>query len=117
MQHHLFNYSSIDYDFSMLKLSEPLNFSSSVQPIKMASVADRIRDGTLCLVTGWGNTKNASESRENLRGTEVPIVNQKQCSNAYARYGGVTSRMLCAGYEKGGKDGTFKLLENAIFSD
>lgn len=104
-QHKQFNYSNIDFDFSLIKLSKPLNFSDSVQPVKLPSIFEKIRDGTLCLVTGWGNTANVSESRNNLRGAEVPVVNQRKCSNDYARYGGVTPRMLCAGYEKGGKDG------------
>lgn len=105
-QHQQFNYSNIDYDYSLLKLSKPLNFSDSINAIKLPSIFDKVRDGTLCLVTGWGNTQNSTESRNNLRGAEVPIVNQRKCSNAYARYGGVTPRMVCAGFEIGGKDGT-----------
>lgn len=106
-QHKQFNYSNIDFDFSLLKLSKPLNYSDSVQPVKLPRIFDKVRDGTLCLVTGWGNTANVSESRNSLRGAEVPVVNQRKCFNDYARYGGVTPRMLCAGYEKGGKDGMF----------
>lgn len=105
-QHQQYNYSNIDYDFSLLKLSEPLNFTGSVQPVKLAGVFDKVRDGAMCLVSGWGNTQSSNESMGNLRGAEVPIVNQRKCANDYARYGGVTPRMLCAGYEKGGKDGT-----------
>lgn len=91
----------------MLKLAQTLSFSASVQPIKLARIIEKIPDGSMCLVTGWGNTKNATESRNNLRGAKVPIVNQKKCFEAYSKYGGVTPRMICAGYEIGGKDGMF----------
>lgn len=56
------------------------------------------------MVTGWGNTQSATESRLKLRGAEVPIVNQEKCEEAYKRYGGITARMICAGFDQGGKD-------------
>ena len=34
----------------------------------------------------------------------MPTVNQKECNKAYSDFGGVTDRMLCAGYQQGGKD-------------
>lgn len=89
----------------MIELAEPLEFDESRQPIKLPRPYEIIRDESLCLVTGWGNTQNSSESRLNLRAAEVPIVNQRKCSKAYNRYGGVTPRMICAGFEQGGKDG------------
>lgn len=106
-QHRQFNFSNIDYDYSLLELVEKINFTDSVQPIRLPSVFDKIRDGSICLVTGWGNTMNTSESRDSLRGANVPIVNQRKCSQQYMRYGGITGRMICAGYDRGGKDGTY----------
>lgn len=36
---------------------------------------------------------------------EVPLVNQKKCQEAYASFGDITPRMICAGfYKEGGKD-------------
>lgn len=34
----------------------------------------------------------------------MPIVNQTVCSDAYASFGGITDRMICAGLTAGGKD-------------
>lgn len=82
-----------------------MEFDQYVSSIELPNVNSITRDNTICLVSGWGNTQNAGESRDQLRGALVPIVNQKNCSDAYARYGGVTGRMICAGFEKGGKDG------------
>lgn len=49
--------------------------------------------------------KNVDESRDRLRAAIVPTVNQEVCNNAYAGFGGVTDRMICAGLlNDGGKD-------------
>lgn len=49
---------------------------------------------------------------------EVPLVNQQKCVEAYESFGGITPRMICAGFEKqGGKDacqGNFELINSII---
>lgn len=109
-QHQQFNYSSIDFDYSLLELAEPIVFDDSRQPVKLPRPFEYIRDQSLCLVTGWGNTQNASESRLNLRAAEVPVVNQKKCGKQYKNYQ-ITPRMICAGFDKGGKDGEWDFLK------
>lgn len=105
VQHPQFNYGTIDYDYSLLELEEALPFSESIGSIALPKASDDARVGTLCIVSGWGNTQSISESRTNLRSAIVPIVDQQTCYDAYAGYGGITDRMLCAGFTKGGKDG------------
>lgn len=93
-----------NYDFSLLELMEPLELSKTVQPISLPARSDSFEDGTLCDVSGWGNTRNANESSLSLRAAAVPLYNQEKCSIAYKEYGGVSESMICAGYEEGGKD-------------
>lgn len=58
-----------------------------------------------CLVSGWGDKKRIMILRKTeLRAVEVPIINQNKCNNNYKMYGGITPRMICAGFDKGGKD-------------
>lgn len=38
------------------------------------------------------------------RSAEIPIVNQKICTDAYKDVKSITARMICAGQEKGGRD-------------
>ncbi|XP_037958954.1 trypsin-1 [Teleopsis dalmanni] len=104
VQHKQFNYSNVDYDFSLLRLEKELQFDDNKQAVKLPESEDKFLDGDICYVTGWGNTQNNTESREWLRQAEVPIFNQELCSEKYAQFGGVTERMLCAGYVEGGKD-------------
>lgn len=89
----------------MLLLEEPIEYDDTKKAVKLPEQDESIKDKTSCLVSGWGNTQNITESRQTLREALVPVYNQTKCSEAYNRYGGVTSRMLCAGFEKGGRDG------------
>lgn len=100
--HKHWNARTIDFDYALLELSEPVTFSEKVQSIELPSVDDAIPDESLCQVSGWGNTRNASESKEILREATVAIVNQEKCNKAYGQR--VTPRMICAGYNEGGKD-------------
>lgn len=100
-------FNSIDYDFGLVELKIRLQFSQKVQSISLPNVDDApIAADTLCLVSGWGNTKNSSASSLILRGVEVPIVDQHACNRAYS--GRITDRMICAGFKHGGKDCKFK---------
>lgn len=49
-----------------------------------------------------GATHNPNESNKQLRAANVPIANQEYCNTQYN--GIITDRMICAGYEAGGKD-------------
>lgn len=105
IQHKSFSFQNIDWDYSLLQLNQTLVLDSVKRAIALPEQNETIADKTSCLVTGWGNTQNATESRNVLRAADVPIVNQRKCSRAYTSYGGVTPRMICAGLDEGGKDG------------
>lgn len=91
-----------DFDFGLIKLEKKLNFSDFVQPIAMPDLgASDVPVGRLCLVTGYGDTRSHVEPKNVLRGTEVPIVDRKYCAEVYPR---LTTRMICAGFENGGRD-------------
>lgn len=105
IQHeHFDKQSNLDYDFALIELEDGIKFDEKAQPIELVHENQEMIDGTMCLVTGWGRTQSANESRRLLRGVEVPIANYQQCMYNYRRLRPVTPRMFCAGYEKGGKD-------------
>lgn len=52
-----------------------------------------------------GATHNSSESNAIIRAAYVPIANQEYCNEQYKSSGRpITDRMICAGFEQGGKD-------------
>lgn len=102
--HPKYNPKTVDYDFALLKLSKSLEFGENVNAVKLPKKNDRPEAGTLCTVSGWGNTQKPNESTDKLRATVVPVVAQEECQAAYNDFYGVTDRMVCAGYKNGGKD-------------
>ena len=62
-----FNSSSVDFDISLLELQKPIQFDETKRAIKLHNFDDVFPDNTTTLVSGWGNTRNSSESRLNLR--------------------------------------------------
>lgn len=98
INHQNFNPYSFDYDFALLKLSNPINLDGKTKAIiPLPSSNQEIADNTATFVTGWGSTQNSKESNKLLRGVVVPTINQSKCNNIYYYDGGVTSRMVCAG--------------------
>lgn len=92
-----------DYDFGLIKLRSKLRFDDSVRSVRLPKIgANDITTGTMCLVSGWGDTRNVSETSRYLRAVQVPRFDQDVCNQRYK--GQVTARMFCAGYENGGKD-------------
>lgn len=104
IQHEQFDYFTIDYDFSLLRLVKSIKFNELISAVALPEQDEAVDDETLCIVSGWGNTQNTQESREKLRAAYVPSVNQDECKNAYGNFGGISDRMICAGYKKGQVD-------------
>lgn len=53
VQHEDFDYSNIDYDFSLLRLATPLIFDDAIQAIKLPESDEELEDGSL--LEGWTN--------------------------------------------------------------
>lgn len=109
--HHMYDkLNKFDFDFGLIKLKKGLRFNKKVRAIAFAQFGDsEVRNGTKCLVSGWGETNNGNESNQKLRAVEVPIVDHELCNKAYG--GRITARMICAGfYDEGGKDGKLLIL-------
>ncbi|XP_049301690.1 trypsin-1-like [Anopheles funestus] len=104
VQHPKYDDSTTDFDYSLLELKDELTFSDEVQAVALPEQDEPVKDGTMTTVSGWGNTQSTAESNAVLRAANVPTVSQKECDHAYQQFGGVTDRMLCAGYQQGGKD-------------
>ena len=55
------NYSSynINNDIMLIKLSKPATLNQYVQPVALPT--ECAADGTMCTVSGWGNTMSSGE--------------------------------------------------------
>ncbi|PNF41031.1 hypothetical protein B7P43_G08501 [Cryptotermes secundus] len=96
------DYWDADYDIAVIKVSEPFEFSDSVQPISMSSVVPPT--GTPVVVTGWGRLSTDGSSPSQLYQVLISVMDYDTCNSAYREAGGLTTRMFCAGVPAGGKD-------------
>lgn len=97
-------------DVGLLLLADALVYGLGIQSIPMADSAATVRADSNGMVSGWGYMQqNAWSIPDRLQAVSLPIVEQQQCVDAFARArpwpAVVTGQMLCAGfYETGGKD-------------
>ncbi|XP_044734768.1 trypsin-1-like [Chrysoperla carnea] len=90
-------YSVSDYDVSLLVLNEDLEFSSSIQSIPLPDESEYLKANKSAVTTGWGISDwGTGLLADNLQQVVEPIVEQEACDNVYL--GGITPRMVCAGY-------------------
>ncbi|XP_047666028.1 trypsin [Tachysurus fulvidraco] len=100
--YYLYNYRTFDNDIMLLKLEQPADLNSNVQPVKMPSTdTPPTFGGMLCVVSGWGVTQVYSYYLSPvLRAVDVQII--PNCQNYYLYR--ITDNMVCAGSPLGGKD-------------
>ncbi|XP_038594527.1 prostasin-like [Micropterus salmoides] len=91
-------------DIALLKLSSPVTFNDYIRPVCLAADGSVFDAGTTCWVTGWGNIQEniPLPLPQKLQEASVPIVSNKYCNVFYV--GQITSNMMCAGLDEGGKD-------------
>jgi len=92
-----------DNDIAILELEEDANFTAEVSPICLPTESVCFTEGTPCVVTGWGLTNEYGGFPDDLQETAVKLIDRERCRR-YTEYGNVTDRMICAGYESGGRD-------------
>jgi len=64
----------------------------------------KLGEGDICYVAGWGRIGETLGTARILQETQVPIVNNTVCDDAYVRNHVTEEAMLCAGYAEGGID-------------
>ena len=98
--HPSYNDSTMDYDYALVELER----SSSAQPVAINSTEIQIgTEKIISTVAGWGATREGSYGLpDELRKVDVPLVDKTRCNANYRN--SVTDRMICAGFDEGGKD-------------
>lgn len=105
--HPEYDENSLEFDIAVLFLLDPLVLNGrTMQPVALPTANDKLSDGTMVKVSGWGVTHQYNSKPSNkLQVVEVPMVNTQKCTYAYRRVHKITGNMICAGYlGKGGKD-------------
>ncbi|XP_034062047.1 serine protease 27-like [Gymnodraco acuticeps] len=103
IRHSGYDSTTSDNDIALLKLSTPVTFTNYIKPVCLAEDGSTYAAGATCWVTGWGTIRSdvSLPFPQRLQEVSVPIVSNTQCS---ASYDTITSNMMCAGLDEGGKD-------------
>ena len=101
--HPSYDSGTMDWDYALIKLSG----NSTFRPVELNTEEIAIPDQSspnqvMSTTAGFGVTKESSYTvSDRLMKVQVPLVNAADCKKAYTD---TTERMICAGYEQGGKD-------------
>lgn len=101
-KHPNYNDNTVENDFLLLKLSEPVTMNTNV----VLSLNDQYAtpaDGEDLTVLGLGATSEGGSSPSILRDVVVQAIDTNECNQAYNGDVDDTS-MFCAGVDGGGKD-------------
>lgn len=103
VNHPQYNANTVDFDVAVLWLSSPLNLGTHpISVVPLPSQNEGVGIGQLAQVSGWGTVCENCATSPRLRYVSVPIVSNADCNQAYR--GGITDRMICAGFPEGGRD-------------
>ncbi|KAF3692138.1 Trypsin-1 [Channa argus] len=98
--HPAYSSSTMTNDIMLLKLNQSATLNANVQPVSLPTSCAPA--GTMCTVSGWGNTLNSTADSNKLQCLEIPILPDEDCQNSYP--GMIDRTMFCARYLEGGKD-------------
>ncbi|XP_054152827.1 trypsin-7-like [Oppia nitens] len=99
-------FDGFDYDIALVKVSDDIPLGTP--DLDKIGLPDQDMDpdpGTVLTVTGWGYRDYKVEVlSDRLMTVDVPVVDRQVCADDLLDIHEVTDRMLCAGYDEGGRD-------------
>uniref|UniRef100_A0A0D9S0J4 trypsin n=1 Tax=Chlorocebus sabaeus TaxID=60711 RepID=A0A0D9S0J4_CHLSB len=99
--HPKYNNKALNNDIMLIKLSPPAVINACVSTISLTTAPPAA--GTVCLVSGWGNTLTfGADYPDELQCLDAPVPTQAEGEASYP--GEITSNMFCVGFLEGGKD-------------
>merc|ERR1712240_443392 len=87
------NYSMPNGDFSILTLTNPVTFTSSIRPACLPATTDKTYEYELATVTGWGTLSSGGNQPTVLMEVDVTVTTNEICNNVY---GSINSLHICA---------------------
>ncbi|XP_053600072.1 trypsin-7-like [Plodia interpunctella] len=94
-----------DYDIAVMKLSTKIALNGiTVKTVQLPESGKFLKSGENIVVTGWGDTTiKLDDCSDVLRAVTVPVQSLEHCVKQLTMFT-ITDRMLCAGFDEGGKD-------------
>ncbi|XP_053328030.1 serine protease 27-like [Spea bombifrons] len=108
-----FMYEGSSGDIALVQLERPVQYTKSILPVCLPSLAVPLEAGTLCWATGWGDIHAGVvlPPPKKLQKVEVAVIDRNTCESMYQSSLGynpmfhlIQEDMICAGYKEGQKD-------------
>ncbi|NXN58297.1 OVCH1 protein, partial [Rynchops niger] len=102
-----FNMLSYESGIVLMQLDIPLEYKAAVRPVCLSNSTQMLSSSYLCTVYGSGIIKENGSRARWLQQTWVPVLENEICERNYyfSHPGGITARMLSAGFVSvGGQD-------------
>ncbi|XP_064291995.1 uncharacterized protein LOC135309703 [Plodia interpunctella] len=94
---------SHDYDIGVMRASSKIIIDGvTTKLVHLPDSNSHLKTGDNIIVSGWGHTKDGGVGSNVLRAVTVPVTSWDSCQKAYPEF--LTERMVCAGFDLGGKD-------------
>ena len=93
INHPNFNSETLDNDYAILRLANPIDFTIEVSPACLPADLSATYAGVLASVTGWGTLSSGGSRPSTLQEVEVTVTTNVECNSAYDS---ITSNMVCA---------------------
>merc|ERR1711934_878441 len=93
INHPDYNSGTIDNDYAILRLKNPVNFTNEVSPACLPADLSVTYAGVLATVTGWGTLSSGGNRPTAMHEVDVTVTTNAECSNAYDS---ITANMICA---------------------
>ncbi|XP_054152654.1 venom protease-like [Oppia nitens] len=114
-RHHRYSRYRIYHDIAIIRLSQPIVFTSEVGPICLPLIEWLNRTqliGESVYVAGYGDTAYEGQPSSLLQEVDLLVLDNEHCEYNYmtlresrVRFPvGIKRSLMCAGYEQGGKD-------------
>ena len=81
--HPRYKHENADYDFSVLFLSSPMTFASTIGAVCLPASTQSLYTGQVATVTGWGLTSSGGSPASTLQEAEVEVISNQECSDHY----------------------------------
>ena len=102
-----YNDATTNNDFALLKLKLKIDYCTHphIRPVCLPTDTSENFAGVDAIVTGWGTTSSGGSLSSSLLEVTVKVLTNSQCKNDYSYASSmITSKMLCANVDGGGKD-------------
>ncbi|EDL08995.1 testis serine protease 3 [Mus musculus] len=92
-----FDIQTMRNDIALALLYFPVNYSSLIQPVCLPEEPFRVKNGTVCWVTGWGQQNEIGFASILLQEVQQRILLQKHCNTLFQRQLGTSKNLVIKG--------------------